>query len=130
MMPTESFLSKAATNELPVSLIAFICRGAINPPAPINAKFKATPIKLNYKKLDENTGYAPYFREVLKSELREALKGLKNPNGDDYSIYNDGLKVYTTINIQMQEIAEEGMAQHMLLLQKDPEFREMTKGEK
>ena len=82
------------------------------------AKFKATPIKLNYKKLDENTGYAPYFREVLKSELREALKGLKNPNGDDYSIYNDGLKVYTTINIQMQEIAEEGMAQHMLLLQK------------
>ncbi len=42
------------------------------------AKLKATPIKLNYKKLDENTGYAPYFREVLKSELREALKGLRN----------------------------------------------------
>lgn len=82
------------------------------------AKYKATPIKLNYRKLDENTGYAPYFREVLKSELRTALKGLKNSNGDDYSIYNDGLKIYTTINIQMQEIAEEGMAQQMLMLQK------------
>ena len=31
------------------------------------SKLKALPIKLNYRKLDENTGYAPYFREVLKS---------------------------------------------------------------
>lgn len=29
-------------------------------------KAKALHIKLNYRKLDENTGYAPYFREVLK----------------------------------------------------------------
>ena len=81
-------------------------------------RIKKLPIKLNYKKLDENTGYAPYFREVLKTELRAALKGLKKPNGEEYNIYNDGLKVYTTINVQMQEIAEEGMAQQMLLLQK------------
>ncbi len=82
------------------------------------AKLKATPIKLNYKKLDENTGYAPYFREVLKNELRDILKDLKKPNGDSYSLYNDGLKIYTTINTQMQEYAEEGMALHMTMLQK------------
>jgi penicillin-binding protein 1A len=81
-------------------------------------KLKALPIKLNYRKLDENTGYAPYFREVLKGEIKEALKDVKKPNGGKYDIYNDGLKVYTTINPIMQQYAEEGMATQMALLQK------------
>ena len=82
------------------------------------AKLKATPIKLNYKKLDENTGYAPYFREVLKGEIKEALKDVEKPNGGTYNIYDDGLKIYTTINTQMQQYAEEGMALQMTALQR------------
>jgi penicillin-binding protein 1A len=82
------------------------------------AKYKATPIPLNYHKMDENTGYAPYFREVLKDELKEALEGLENPDGEPYDIYNDGLKVYTTINTQMQQYAEEAIAQQMPMLQR------------
>lgn len=82
------------------------------------AKYKALPIKLNYRKLDENTGYAPYFREVLKSEVKEVLKDIKKSNGDSYDIYDDGLKIYTTVNLSMQQYAEEGMAQHMAMLQK------------
>lgn len=81
-------------------------------------RLKALPIKLNYKKLDENTGYAPYFREVLKGEVKEALKDIKKPNGGTYNIYDDGLKIYTTINIQMQQYAEEGVALHMTSLQR------------
>ncbi|NBR37736.1 MAG: penicillin-binding protein, partial [Chitinophagales bacterium] len=72
---------------------------------------KATPIQLNYRKMDENTGYAPYFREILKEEIKEALKDLTRPDGEPYNIYNDGLKIYTTINVQMQQYAEEAMAQ-------------------
>ncbi|HRG82882.1 MAG TPA: transglycosylase domain-containing protein, partial [Chitinophagaceae bacterium] len=87
------------------------------------ARLKALPIKLNYRKLDENTGYAPYFREVLKSEIKEALKGLEKPNGKAYDIYDDGLKIYTTVNIQMQQYAEEGLAQHMTFLQKSIDSR-------
>lgn len=82
------------------------------------AKFKTTPIKLNYRKLDENTGYAPYFREILKDEVRNVLKDLRKPNGDTYDIYDDGLKIYTTINVKMQEYAEEAVAQSMPTLQK------------
>ena len=81
-------------------------------------KIKATPIKLSYRKLDENTGYAPYFREVLKDEVRGALKGVEKPNGEEYDIYKDGLKIYTTINPRMQEYAEEAVASHMPTLQK------------
>jgi penicillin-binding protein 1A len=86
-------------------------------------RLKALPIKLNYKKMDENTGYAPYFREVLKDEVRSALKDVKKSNGDSYDIYDDGLKIYTTINPFMQQYAEEGMAQQMAMLQKGIDAR-------
>ncbi len=81
-------------------------------------KLKAVPIKTNYKKLDENTGYAPYFREVLKEELREALKTIEKPDGEPYDIYDDGLRIFTTINPRMQTYAEEAVAQQMPILQK------------
>lgn len=82
------------------------------------AKYKALPIKTNYKKLDENTGYAPYFREVLRGEVADVLKDLKNADGDSYGVYRDGLKIYTTINTKMQDYAEEAVAQQMPILQK------------
>lgn len=95
--------------------------------SPDATKLKSLPIKLNYKKLDENTGYAPYFREVLKDEVREALKGIEKPNGDNYDIYDDGLKIYTTINPQMQEYAEEAMAKQMMVLQRNVNARASIK---
>lgn len=82
------------------------------------ARLKALPIKLNYHKLDENNGYAPYFREVLREEVKNALKELEKPDGGKYDIYKDGLKIYTTINPRMQEYAEEAVAAHMPTLQK------------
>ena len=86
--------------------------------APEATRLKALPIKLNYKKLDENGGYAPYFREVLKDEVENALDGLTNSEGDPYNIYDDGLKIYTTINPKMQQYAEEAVTQQMPVLQK------------
>jgi penicillin-binding protein 1A len=83
-------------------------------------KYKALPIDMtHYKKMDENTGYAPYFREVLKDEVRAALKGIEKPNGDSYDIYKDGLKIYTTINPRMQEYAEEAVAMQLPVLQRN-----------
>jgi penicillin-binding protein 1A len=90
-------------------------------------RLKALPIKLNYKKMDENTGYAPYFREVLKGEVKDLLKDVKKSNGDSYDIYDDGLKIYTTINPQMQEYAEEAAAQQMTLLQREINARPAIK---
>jgi penicillin-binding protein 1A len=81
-------------------------------------RLKATPIRMQYRKMDENTGYAPYFREVLKNEVEDVLKDLKKPDGDSYDVYDDGLKIYTTINPKMQTYAEEAMATQMPMLQK------------
>lgn len=83
------------------------------------SRVKAMPIPLKYRKLDENNGYAPYFREeVLKDEVRAVLKDITKPDGDSYDIYKDGLKIYTTIIPKMQTYAEEAMAQQMPMLQK------------
>jgi penicillin-binding protein 1A len=79
---------------------------------------KAKPIAMNYRKLDENSGYAPYFREILREDLKTILKGIKKPDGDTYDIYDDGLKIYTTINPRMQEYAEEAIAEWMPSMQK------------
>ncbi len=68
--------------------------------------------------MDENTGYAPYFREILKDEVEDMLKDVKKPDGEPYDIYDDGLRIYTTINLRMQQYAEEAVAQQMPLLQK------------
>lgn len=81
-------------------------------------KLKLQPIVTNFKKLDENTGYAPYFREVLREDLKTILKGIKKPDGETYDIYDDGLKIYTTINPRMQEYAEEAIAAWMPNMQK------------
>ncbi|WP_018631244.1 penicillin-binding protein 1A [Niabella aurantiaca] len=83
-------------------------------------RLMATPMTLNYKKMDENTGYAPYFRDVLRDELKSILKdpGLKKPDGSSYSLYEDGLKIYTTINPQMQQYAEEAVYMQVPNLQR------------
>lgn len=81
-------------------------------------KLKLQPIVTNFKKLDENTGYAPYFREVLREDLKTILRGIKKPDGESYDIYDDGLRIYTTINPRMQEYAEEAIAAWMPNMQK------------
>jgi penicillin-binding protein 1A len=84
------------------------------------AKLKVKPIDLsNYKKLDENNGLAPYFRDVIRDELKRWCKEHKNPaTGEPYNLYEDGLKIYTTINPRMQIYAEEAVARHMPILQR------------
>lgn len=39
-------------------------------------------------------------------------KNLK-PNGEEYNLYTDGLRIYTTINSKMQQYAEEAIREHL-----------------
>lgn len=78
----------------------------------------AKPIVLNYKKLNENAGLAPYFRMVLGEDMKQWCKAHKKADGSSYNLYKDGLKIYTTINPKMQLYAEEAVAKHMSYMQK------------
>ena len=79
---------------------------------------KRKPTELNFKKLDENNGLGPYFRMILGEEMKKWCKEHKKNNGDNYDLYRDGLKIYTTINPRMQLYAEEAVAQQMSYNQK------------
>ncbi|MDP4148986.1 MAG: transglycosylase domain-containing protein, partial [Bacteroidota bacterium] len=84
------------------------------------AALKAKPIDMShYRKLDENNGLAPYFRDVLREELKRWCKENKNAaTGEPYNLYEDGLRIYTTINPRMQLYADEAVAKQMPILQR------------
>ena len=77
----------------------------------------AIPIELDYREFDNNDGLAPYFREEVRKQLQKwSLK--EREAGNEYNIYTSGLKVYTTLDYNMQYWAEEAMRDHMASLQK------------
>ena len=82
-------------------------------------KFKAKPLITNFKKVDDNVGIAPYFRFAVADKMKEWCKTHVNPKtGENYDLYRDGLKIYTTINSKMQQYAEESVVQQMPVIQK------------
>lgn len=88
---------------------------------------QAKPMKLRYSTEGNTEGSGTYFREHLRQELKQLLKGKKKSDGTAYSIYTDGLKIYTTIDANMQRYAEEAVAEHMKKLQADF-FKHWKKG--
>ena len=82
-----------------------------------NDSLCALPVSLNYVNLNHNEGLAPYFREHLRMYLLEWVKNNPMENGSEYNIYTDGLKIYTTINADLQTYAEQAMKAHMAHLQ-------------
>lgn len=81
-------------------------------------KLKTKPIKVRFTPITHNEGLAAYFRDVLAQELKKWAKENPRPDGEQYDIYTDGLKIYTTINAKMQQYAEEAMKEHMSYYQK------------
>jgi penicillin-binding protein 1A len=78
----------------------------------------ARPIKLNYREFDHDEGIAPYFREEVRKTLRKWCE-VQNENGNNYNLYTSGLKIYTTLDSKMQQLAEETMVIHMSSLQNE-----------
>lgn len=78
-----------------------------------------TELDLSYTPESHDKGIATYFREYLRSFMKEWVNQEKNkkPDGSKYNINSDGLKVYTTIDSRMQAYAEKAVEQHMPRLQ-------------
>lgn len=81
------------------------------------------PIKLNFHNPDFREGSGTYIREYLRQELQNWCDKHPKPGGDKWNIYEDGLKVYTTIDSRMQKYAEDATAEHLKYLQ-DAYFKE------
>ncbi|MCF0243938.1 MAG: transglycosylase domain-containing protein [Bacteroidaceae bacterium] len=75
------------------------------------AELREKPIKLSHNIETKQAGEAPYFREAVAKELEE----LCDEEGLD--LYNDGLKIYTTLDTRLQSYAEDAALTHMKRLQ-------------
>ncbi len=78
------------------------------------------PLGLNFTRQTHVDGIAPYFRMELAKDIKSILerKECRKSDGSVYDIYRDGLRIYTTIDPDMQRLAETVMAQHMAKVQK------------
>lgn len=112
---------------------------------------KATPLELDYQKVDFHEGGAPYLREEIRrlmtakkperpkrsnykddvswniaygnyttdstewenNSLYGWLEKNRKPDGRTYDLYTDGLRIYTTIDLKMQQYAEEAVNEHI-----------------
>ena len=82
-------------------------------------KLQALPITLKFKLESHREGTATYFREYLRDYMKKWVEENKKPDGSDYDIYKDGLKIYTTIDSRMQMHAEEAVKAHIANLQEE-----------
>ncbi len=104
---------------------------------------KLLPLGLDFNRRDHKKGVAPYFREHIRLTLMapkpvkekypsyleskykaDSLEWETNPiygffnknlksDGSKYNIYRDGLKIYTTVNYDMQVYAENAVRNHL-----------------
>lgn len=82
-------------------------------------EFKRKPLGLHFNPITHNDGPAPYFRAVLKKEIQKIFEqeSMVKADGTPYDLDRDGLKIYTTVNLTMQQYAEEAQAEYMRTLQ-------------
>ncbi len=82
-------------------------------------KLQSEPIVLHFQLESHREGTATYFREYLRDYMKKWVNENKKPDGSNYNIYKDGLKIYTTIDSRMQLHAEEAVSKHMANLQQE-----------
>lgn len=83
----------------------------------VKDSLQKTDLDLNYTPESHREGIATYFRGFLDGYMKEWIKENPKPDGSKYNLYNDGLKIYTTIDSRMQTYAEEAVQKHMNKLQ-------------
>jgi penicillin-binding protein 1A len=111
--------------------------------AAVRDSVKQLPLDLDYQKVDYRSGPAPYLREYLRLTLTAKKPDKRNyaswqlqafkedsaewetnplygwcnkntkPDGKNYDLYNDGLRIFTTIDSRMQKYAVESVEYHL-----------------
>ena len=74
------------------------------------------PLILNYDNIGLNVP-AGYFVYQVRKQTLDLLKAIKTSTGKDYNLEKDGLKIYTTLNMQVQEMAKVAVKNQLIAMQ-------------
>ena len=80
---------------------------------------KQIPLEIDYTPDSHREGLATYFRAYLQQFMRKWTKNNPKPDGKNYDIFRDGLRIYTTIDSRLQQIGETAVDVHMANLQEE-----------
>ena len=75
------------------------------------------PLNLNYENMNADAP-AGYFVYQVKKKTLKILEDIQRKGGREYDLNKDGLKIYTTLNMQIQQITTEGIHKHLYGMQK------------
>ncbi len=105
----------------------------------VRDSLKAEPLNIKYTPQGHDEGSATYFREHARHFMENWIRENPKPDGSKYNIYQDGLKVFVTLDSKMQQYAEEAVKEHISHLQqafekqnknnKTSPFRDITEAE-
>ena len=83
------------------------------------------PLRIQFNPQSHREGLATYFRAYLRQFMLNWIENNPKPDGENYNLYLDGLKIYTTLDSKMQTYAEKAVREHMSNLQ-DAFFEQNT----
>jgi penicillin-binding protein 1A len=91
---------------------------------------KKLPLKLAYE--DVNSSIAGYFVQQVKKRIEVLLDSINDATDNHYDLQKDGLRIYTTLNMKIQEFAVKAVANQLgemqVQLDKELESRRIKKG--
>ena len=75
------------------------------------------PLILNYRNLNLDTP-AGYFVYAVKEKAEEILDSINTSTNSSYQLEKDGLLIYTTLNMQLQDYGNRAVQKHMSAMQR------------
>lgn len=94
LMEKQKYLSKAASDSL-----------------------RKLPLRLKYENMNAEAP-AGYFVYQVKKKTEKILENIQRKGGGEYDLKKDGLKIYTTLNMHIQQLTLEGIHKHLYGMQK------------
>ena len=77
------------------------------------------PLEITFTPESHREGLATYFRAYLKEFMDQWIDANPKPDGTKHNLYRDGLRIFTTIDSRIQQIAENAVSEHMKNLQRE-----------
>jgi len=77
------------------------------------------PLTITFTPESHREGLATYFRAYLKEFMDGWIEANPKPDGTKHNLYRDGLRIFTTIDSRMQQLAEDAVSNHMKNLQNE-----------
>ncbi|MBN2806892.1 MAG: transglycosylase domain-containing protein [Prolixibacteraceae bacterium] len=77
---------------------------------------QSMPLQLNYENFELESP-AGYFVYQVKKQAEQIIEGINTQTDQHYNLGKDGLRIYTTLNLQVQQLVNQAVKTHLQKMQ-------------